>query len=66
MKGASFEMGIDFALRKNVCLSLAYATNSRYWHMNGLQDYRTNSVFKIGVSVDLISISRRAATNRQF
>ena len=66
MKGASFEMGIDFALRKNVCLSLAYATNSRYWHMNGLQDYRTNSVFKIGVSVDLVSISRRAATNRQF
>lgn len=66
MKGANFEMGIDFALRKNVCLNFAFATNNRYWHMNGLQDYRTNSVFKIGVSVDLISISRRAATNRQF
>lgn len=66
MKGANFEMGIDFALRKNVCLNFAFATNNRYWHMHDLQDYRTNSVFKIGISVDLISISRRAATNRQF
>jgi hypothetical protein len=66
MKGANFEMGIDFALRKNVCLNLGFASNNRYWHINGLQDYRTNSVLKIGVSVNLVSISRRAATNRQF
>ena len=66
MKGANFEMGIDFALRKNVCLNFGYATNNRYWHINGLQDYRTNSVLKIGVSVDLVSVSRRATTNRQF
>jgi hypothetical protein len=66
MTGANFDTGIDFALHKNVSLNFGFATINRYWHINGLQDDRTNSVLKIGVSVDLVSVSRRATTNRQF
>lgn len=66
MKGLNFEMGIDFALRRNVTLSFAYGLNNRYWNAHELQDYRKNSLLKIGLSVDFISLPRRSASNRQF
>ena len=66
LQGANFELGMDFALRSNVALSFGIAAYNRYWTANQLQNYRTNTVLKIGLSVDLVSLKRSAVSSRKF
>ena len=66
MQGVNFELGIDFALRSNISICFGYGLYNRYWTAYELQDYRKNSILKIGLSVDFISLPRRSASNRQF
>lgn len=65
MKGVNSELGVDFAL-KNFSISLSYENRNRWWHSHGLQNYRKNSLFKIGVSVNLLSRQNHKSSDRHF
>lgn len=66
MLGANGEVGIDFALRSNVSLSFGVGFYNRYWTAHQLQNYRKNTVLKVGLSVDLVSLKRSAVSSRKF
>lgn len=66
MQGANGEVGIDFALRSNVSLCFGVGFYNRYWTAHQLQNYRKNTVLKIGLSVDLVSLKRSAVSSRKF
>lgn len=65
LQGYEMEVGVDFIFR-NVTLSFSSESLNRWWTAYQVQNYRKFSLFKIGLSVDLISRSRLASGNRYF
>lgn len=65
MQGLNFEIGVDFALR-NLTLSLSYEERNRWWNGFELQNYRKNSLLKVGISVNLLSHQPKKSRDRQF
>lgn len=65
LQGYDLEAGVDFNF-KNLTLSLSYDTFNRWWNAYELQNYRMYSLFKVGLSLDLMSVSRKESGNRYF
>lgn len=65
MQGYDTEFGVDIIF-KHLTLSISDDSQRRWWHAYGLQNYRLFSFAKIGVSVDLVSRSRKTSSNRYF
>ena len=65
MQGLNFEIGVDFALR-NLTLSVSYEERNRWWNGFELQNYRKNSLLKLGISVNLLSHQYKKSRDRQF
>ena len=55
MQGLNFEIGVDFALR-DLTLSFSYEERDRWWNGFELQNYRKNSLLKVGISVNLFPV----------
>jgi hypothetical protein len=65
LQGVNFEMGVDLALR-NLTLCLAYEAKNRWWNAYELQNYRKNSLIKLGISVNLLTQQKHKTIDRQF
>lgn len=65
MQGLNFEIGVDFALR-DLTLSFSYEERDRWWNGFELQNYRKNSLLKVGISVNLLGNQPKKSRDRQF
>ena len=64
-QGVNFEMGVDFALR-NLSLSFSCDTRNRWWNAYGIQNYRKYSLFKMGISVNMLAQQKYKSGDRHF
>ena len=65
LQGVNFEMGAGFAFKRHT-LTFAIQSRCRWWHANGLQNYRNNTLVKLGMSFNLFTYQNANTNNRQF
>lgn len=61
----NLDMGAEFRFKNWSCF-IASESFYRWWHGNGIQNYRKFDLFKLGVSVDITRHSRKRTSNRYF
>ena len=64
LTGCNTDLEIDFEFKKTV-LFFKSEYHGRWWHFNGVQNYRIYSLSKIGLMVDLVA-RERLNSNRRF
>lgn len=65
LQGIDGELGLSLAI-KHVAISMAFETKNRWWHAYGLQNYRKNSLLKLGVTLNLLTRPHYKASDRHF
>lgn len=65
LTGFNAEFELDFVFGKTT-LFLSSEYNNRWWHFNGIQNYRLYNLSKIGLMVDLVARNRHNSNNRYF
>lgn len=65
LHGYDMELGVELVFKKTA-LTISYEEFNRWWSSYELQNTRMYGMFKIGLSVDLISRSRIGSKNRYF
>lgn len=65
LQGIDGELGVGLAL-KHFSISLSYEARNRWWHAYGLQNYRKNSFFKLGVTLNLLTRQHHKTSDRHF
>lgn len=64
-QGVNYEIGVDFAFDRWT-LSLSNESRNRWWNAYELQNYRKASIFKIGVSLDMLTHQYKKTGSRHF
>ena len=65
LSGCNTDLEIDFVFKKTT-LFLKSEYHGRWWHFNGIQNYRIYSLSKIGLMVDLVARERHGSNRRFF
>jgi hypothetical protein len=65
LQGYDLDLGLDMEFNK-FSLSMSVETNNKWWHAYDVQAYKKYTMFKLGISVDLVSRSRILTNNRYF
>lgn len=65
LQGVNFEMGAGFAFKRHT-LHFAIQSRCRWWNAYGLQNYRNNTLVKLGISFNMFTYQNANTNNRQF
>lgn len=65
LKGFDCDFGIKF-ITKRASYDLGIVSDNRWWYVNDIQNYRTDMLFRVGVSFNLVSLKPNKKTLRYF
>ena len=65
LQGIDYDLGVKFILPR-VTIGVGVASNNRWWCVNDIQNYRKNTMFRVGLSFNLVSLKQTKNIHRYF
>lgn len=65
LKEVDFDLGVKFIARR-VAIDLGIVSENRYWYVNDIQNSRTNMMFRLGATFNLVSLEQTKTIHRYF